>query len=103
MHCFTGSRELAETALEAGWYVSFAGIVTFRKWTDEEVVRLIPPERILAESDAPYLAPVPMRGKRNEPAFVAQTITRLAAIRGVSATEMGMTVSRNAKSLFKLA
>ena len=103
MHCFTGSRELAECALDAGWYISFAGIVTFRKWTDEDLVRLVPGDRILAESDSPYLAPVPMRGKRNEPAFVARTVARLASIRGVSANEMGRTVSRNARALFNLA
>jgi TatD DNase family protein len=103
MHCFTGSRELAATALDAGWYVSFAGIVTFRKSTDDELVRFIPDDRILVESDSPYLAPVPMRGKRNEPAFVARTVARLAWIRGVSVEEFGAAVCRNARSLFKLA
>ena len=103
MHCFTGTRELAETALEAGWFISFAGIVTFRKWADDDVVRSIPEDRILAESDSPYLAPVPMRGKRNEPAFVAQTVARLASIRGVSTEQMGAVVCRNARALFKLA
>lgn len=103
LHCFTGSHALAETALEAGWYISFSGIVTFRKWTDDDLLRLVPTDRILAESDSPYLAPIPHRGKRNEPAWVSFTVARLAAARGVSAEEMGETVAANAVSLFNLA
>lgn len=103
MHCYTGSHQLATAAIEAGWYVSFSGIVTFRKWTDDELLRLVPEDRILAESDSPYLAPVPNRGKRNEPAWVAHTVARLASARGVSAEAMAATVTRNARSLFKLA
>jgi TatD DNase family protein len=103
MHCFTGSARLAEKALEAGWHISFSGIVTFRKWTDEDLLRLVPDDRILAESDAPYLAPVPNRGKRNEPAWVRQTVERLALARGVSGDVMGATVAKNARALFRLA
>ena len=103
MHCFTGSHALAEAALLAGWYISFAGIVTFRKWSDDDLLRLVPDDRILAESDAPYLAPVPMRGKRNEPAFVGHTVKRLAEARGQSALDMGTIVARNARTLFRLA
>ena len=103
MHCFTGSAQLAEKVLDAGWYISFSGIVTFRKWTAEDLLRLVPDERILAESDSPYLAPVPNRGKRNEPAWVRQTVERLALARGVSGDEMAATVSRNARALFRLA
>jgi TatD DNase family protein len=103
LHCFTGSQALAEAALEAGWYISFSGIVTFRKWTDDNLLRLVPNDRILAESDSPYLAPIPHRGKRNEPAWVSFTVARLAAARGVSAEEMGETVAANAVSLFNLA
>jgi len=103
LHCFTGSRALAEAAIAAGWYLSFSGIVTFRKWSDDDIVRSVPEERILAESDAPYLAPVPHRGKRNEPAWVSFTVARLAAARGVSPDAMGATVSDNARRLFKLA
>ena len=69
-------------ALDVGWYVSFSGIVTFKKWNDDALLRLVPDDRLLAESDAPYLAPVPNRGKRNEPAWVAHTVARLAAARG---------------------
>ncbi len=103
LHCFTGSHALAEAAIDAGWYISFSGIVTFRKWTDDDLIRLVPEDRILAESDSPYLAPVPHRGKRNEPAWVSFTVARVAAARGVSAEEMGATVASNATTLFNLA
>jgi TatD DNase family protein len=103
LHCYTGSHQLADAAIEAGWYVSFSGIITFRKWTDEALLQLIPEDRILAESDSPYLAPVPNRGKRNEPAWVIHTVSRLAAARGISAQMMGAVVARNARKLFALA
>jgi TatD DNase family protein len=103
LHCYTGSHALAEDGLAAGWYVSFSGIVTFRRWADDALIRLVPPDRILAESDAPYLAPVPHRGKRNEPAYVSFTIARLAAARGVDAAILGEQVARNAERLFGLA
>src|SRR5512140_1619850 len=88
LHCYTGSHTLARAALDVGWYVSFSGIVTFRKWTDDDLLRLVPEERLLAESDAPYLAPVPNRGKRNEPAWVAHTVARLALARAVDASAL---------------
>jgi TatD DNase family protein len=103
LHCYTGSHALAERGLEAGWYVSFSGIVTFRKWADDALIRLVPADRLLAESDAPYLAPVPHRGKRNEPAYVSFTIARLATARGVDASILGEQVARNAERLFALA
>lgn len=103
LHCFTGSATLAEAALDAGWMISFSGIVTFRKWTDEALLRLVPEDRILAESDAPYLAPVPHRGRRNEPAWVSLTVARIAQARGVEATALGESVARNARRLFGLA
>jgi TatD DNase family protein len=103
LHCFTGSRALAEDAIDSGWLISFSGIVTFKKWTDDEIVRLVPEDRILAESDSPYLAPVPNRGKRNEPAWVSLTVARLADARGVSVEAMSATVSANAMRVFKLA
>jgi TatD DNase family protein len=82
--------------------VSFSGIITFKNWKDEDLLRLIPRDRILAESDSPYLAPVPNRGKRNEPAWVAYTVTRLAFVRGVDRAELAMTVADNARRLFKI-
>jgi TatD DNase family protein len=103
LHCYTGSHALAERALDAGWYVSFSGIVTFRKWTDDALIRLVPADRLLAESDAPYLAPVPHRGKRNEPAFVSFTVARLAAVRQTDVAALGEQVARNASCLFGLA
>jgi len=103
LHCYTGTHALAESALEAGWYVSFSGIVTFKKWTDDALLRLVPDDRLLVESDSPYLAPVPFRGKRNEPAWVAHTVARLAAARGVDPAELGRATADNAERLFGLA
>jgi TatD DNase family protein len=94
---------LAEAAIAAGWYVSFSGIITFKKWDDDRLLRLVPEDRLLAESDSPYLAPVPFRGKRNEPAWVAYTVAKLAAARGVAEDEMRRIVTRNARAFFALA
>ena len=102
LHCFTGPLSLAEAALESGWYISFSGIVTFKKWEGDDLVRLVPSDRILAESDAPYLAPAPNRSKRNEPAWVALTVARLATVRGIGEVEMGELVVDNAVRLFSL-
>ena len=103
LHCYTGSPELAEAALAVGWYVSFSGIVTFRKWTDDALLRLVPDERLLVESDAPYLAPMPNRGRRNEPAWVAHTVARVAAARDMEADLLGERCVDNARRLFALA
>lgn len=103
LHCFTGPATLAEAALEAGWHISFSGIVSFKKWGGNELIRAVPDDRILVESDSPYLAPVPHRGKRNEPAFVSLTLAKIAEARGLSATEMGAIVTANARHLFALA
>ena len=103
LHCYTGSHELAAAAIAVGWYVSFSGIVTFKNWKDDDLIRMIPDNRILAESDSPYLAPVPNRGKRNEPAWVGYTVKRLADARGVDGARFAATVSGNARALFKLA
>jgi TatD DNase family protein len=102
LHCYTGSHALAEAALAAGWYVSFSGIVTFKKWDDDALIRLVPDDRLLVESDSPYLAPVPNRGKRNEPAWVSLTVARVAAARGVDASELGAMTARNAVRFFNL-
>jgi len=100
LHCYTGSASLAERALMYGWYVSFSGIITFRNWTDAALLQLIPDDRLLVESDAPYLAPVPRRGKRNEPAWVVHTIERLAEARGVSASLLADRCRENTERLF---
>lgn len=102
MHCFTGPPALAETALAAGWYVSFSGVITFKKWADDALLCLPPAGRLLVESDAPYLAPVPYRGKRNEPSYVSQTVTKLAEARGLSAERLGAVVTENARRCFSL-
>jgi TatD DNase family protein len=103
LHCYTGSIALAEIALSGGWYVSFSGIVTFKKWTDLELLRMVPADRLLVESDSPYLAPVPHRGKRNEPAWVTFTVAKLAEVRGVGVAELGAVTAENTRRLFGLA
>jgi TatD DNase family protein len=100
LHCYTGSHALADTALAAGWYVSFSGIVTFKKWDDDALIRLVPDDRILVESDSPYLAPIPNRGKRNEPAWVSFTVARVAAARGIDATACGALTLANTVRFF---
>ena len=102
-HCFTGDEAMARAALEIGFHVSFAGIVTFpRAEAIRGAARMVPADRVLAETDAPYLAPVPHRGKRNEPAFVGRVIEKLAEIRGSTAGEVAAQVTRNFDTLFGL-
>ena len=103
LHCFTGSHDLASAAIDVGWYVSFSGIITFKKWDDDALLRLVPADRLLVESDAPYLAPVPFRGKRNEPAFVTRTVQRLAAARATTPDAVVHAITDNARRLFGLA
>ncbi|GAC1416087.1 MAG: TatD family hydrolase [Gemmatimonadaceae bacterium] len=103
LHCYTGSHSLAEFAVEQGWYISFSGIVTFKKWTDDDLIRLVPRDRLLLESDSPYLAPTPFRGKRNEPAWVAHTQTKVAAARHDDPLGLGRITAANAERLFGLA
>jgi TatD DNase family protein len=103
LHCFTGTARLAGVALEAGWYVSFSGIVTFNKWSGDDVVRTVPDDRILTETDAPYLAPVPLRGRRNEPRYLLHTIARIAAVRGSTPERIAELTAANARRLFGLA
>ena len=103
LHCFTGPRELATVALDAGWCLSFSGVITFKKWDGDALLRLPPVDRVLVESDAPYLAPVPHRGKRNEPAWVSLTLARLAAARGMPADALGAITSENAARVFAVA
>ncbi|HEY4734766.1 MAG TPA: TatD family hydrolase, partial [Gemmatimonadaceae bacterium] len=103
LHCYTGSHALAEHALDAGWYISFSGIITFKKWSDDDLLRLVPEDRLLVESDSPYLAPVPHRGKRNEPAWVAHTVVKLAAARASTPHQIGAITSANTQRLFGLA
>jgi TatD DNase family protein len=103
LHCFGGSMELAEAGLDAGWYVSLAGVATFKKWERDDVIRALPQDRILVESDSPYLAPVPRRGKRNEPAWCAYTVRRLAEVRSEDPEALGAATVANARRLFGLS
>lgn len=101
LHCFTSSRQLAETAVELGLYISFSGVVTFKNSQElREIARDTPLERILVETDAPFLAPVPHRGKRNEPAFVADTAHVLAEAKGLTDAQMSEATTANALRLF---
>lgn len=103
LHCYTGTHAIAELALAGGWFVSFSGIVTFKKWDDIALLRLVPDDRLLVESDSPYLAPVPFRGKRNEPSFVPRTIERLAAARDTTPDHIAAITTANARRFFGLA
>ena len=101
LHCFTGGRELAQQAVALGFYVSFSGILTFKKSDALRAVAAeLPAERILVETDAPYLAPGPFRGRRNEPAYVAETAKTLAAARGVAVEEIEAQTTANVFRLF---
>ena len=102
-HCFTGNAEQAQRALDLGFFISFAGVVTFPKSTDiQDAARQVPLDRMLIETDSPYLAPAPHRGQRNEPAFVVETARFLAGLRGVSVEEIGAATTSNFRGLFKL-
>ena len=101
LHCFTGGRDLAFAAIDLGHYVSFTGILTFKR-SDElrAIAAALPAERVLVETDAPYLAPLPYRGKRNEPAYVVETAKVLAQARGVSFEEIARQTTENFFRLF---
>lgn len=102
MHCFTGTRRLAEEALSLGMHISFAGIVTFPKGANvREVAAVVPADRLLCETDSPYLAPTPHRGKRNEPAWVVRVAEELAALRGVAVEEVRRQTTANFGALFR--
>jgi TatD DNase family protein len=101
MHSFTGDKTTAEACLAMGLYISFAGMVTYKNAQDlRDVAKDVPLDRLLVETDSPYLAPVPMRGKRNEPAYVEYTAKCLADGRGIPAEELAGATVRNARQLF---
>jgi TatD DNase family protein len=101
LHCFSSGRELAETGVRLGGYVSFSGILTFKNSSElRDIAAGVPQDRLLVETDAPYLAPMPYRGKRNEPAYVAQTAAVLAETVGVSAAEIAKITTDNFFRLF---
>ncbi len=104
IHCFSAGRQLAEKAVEIGFYISLSGILTFKRSEDlREIAAALPIDRLLVETDAPYLAPVPKRGKPNEPAYVAHTAACLAEVRGMSAEELAHRTSDNFFALFAKA
>jgi TatD DNase family protein len=100
LHSFSSGPGLLRQALAAGHYVSFSGMVTFRSWSRDEAIRAVAGDRLLLETDAPYLAPVPYRGKRNEPAFVRHTAERVAAVRGEDADRLIAQTGANARAVF---
>jgi TatD DNase family protein len=104
MHCFTESQEVAEQAMELGFYISLSGIVTFKNAQAlKEVAKNIPLDRMLVETDSPYLAPVPFRGKTNQPAYVKHVAEHIADLRGISLNEVAEATTRNFFRLFKQA
>ena len=101
MHCFTESLEVAQQAINMNFYISFSGIVTFKNATTiKEVAQAIPLNRMLIETDAPYLAPVPFRGKLNQPAYVAYVAQEIARLRNISVAQVAQTTSDNFRALF---
>jgi TatD DNase family protein len=103
IHCFSGSVEMARTALDMGLYLSFTGVITFPKATElRDVLKDVPIERIMVETDAPYLAPVPYRGKRSEPAQVVATAEKIAEVKGLSLEDVARITTQNAESFFKV-
>jgi TatD DNase family protein len=102
LHCFTGSPELARAAIDVGWYISISGIATFKTWERDDVVAMVPDAQLLVETDAPYLAPVPQRGKRNESAFLPHTVARLALVRQTTPDVLARLTAQNAIRFFRL-
>jgi TatD DNase family protein len=103
LHCFSGGSALLDEALAAGWFVSFAGMVTFRAFDGAALLRAVPADRLLVETDSPYLAPVPRRGRRNEPAFVVDTCRAVATIRGEDPAETARITTANALRFYDLS
>jgi TatD DNase family protein len=104
LHCFTGGPELARRGLALGGYVSFSGVVTFKNSEAlRDIAREVPLDRLLVETDAPYLAPVPKRGKTNEPAFVAHTAAKVAELKGIGVAELEAATTENFFKLFQRA
>lgn len=104
LHSFTGGRALAETAIDIGWYVSFSGILTFSSAQDlQNIAKDLPPEQVMVETDSPYLAPVPKRGKRNEPSYVVHTADKLAELWDKDPIEVRKLTGANAASFYGIS
>ena len=103
MHCFSGSVEFARECLKEGWYIAIGGVVTFKSaYKMQEVAKAVPLDRLLLETDAPYLTPVPYRGKENQPAYVKYVAEEIAKLRGITFEEVAQTTTNNAKTVFNL-
>lgn len=103
VHCFTGNQELADKYLDLGFYVSFSGIITFKKATElRDIVKNVPLEKMFVETDSPFLAPVPYRGKKNQPAYVKHVAECVAELKGISFEEVAKVTTKNAKKFFRL-
>lgn len=103
VHCFTGSWEWAQRFLELGFHIGITGIVTFKKSVQvQEVASLVPEDRLLVETDGPYLAPIPFRGKTNCPEYIPHIVKKIAELRGKESTEIGRITQSNAEALFRL-
>jgi TatD DNase family protein len=101
LHCFSSTRRLAEVGVELGFFISLSGILTFKASQElRDIAQDVPLERLLVETDAPYLAPVPHRGRRNEPAYVAETAKTLASVKGVALEEIAAITTANAKRCY---
>ncbi|MGH7562753.1 MAG: TatD family hydrolase, partial [Gemmatimonadales bacterium] len=100
LHSWSSGPGLLEAALALGHYVSFSGMITFKSWRKDDDLRAVPADRLLVETDAPYLAPVPHRGRRNEPAFVVEVARRVAEVRGLALDEVSGLTTRNARRVF---
>ena len=103
LHCFVGGDELLDAALPAGWHISVTGLVTFKRFDGADWLRRIPEDRLMIETDAPYMAPVPHRGKRNEPAWVAEVARAVAVQRGETPERVAEYTTRNAERFYRLA
>ena len=102
LHCFAGAPALFEAGVEAGWYISFSGLITFRSYQTKELVAATPADQLLIETDAPYLAPVPHRGSRNEPAYVVDVARAVAELRDEPLKTVAETTTRNALTFYQL-
>ena len=102
LHCFAGNTALFEAGIEAGWYISFSGLITFGSYGTKDLVAATPADRLLIETDSPYLAPVPHRGKRNEPAYVVDVARAAAELRGEPLEELAAATTRNALAFYGL-
>jgi TatD DNase family protein len=102
LHCFAGGADLVEAGIAAGWMVSFSGLVTFKNYDGQDLIRTVPREQLLIETDSPYLAPVPHRGKRNEPAFVHEVAAVVARVCGLDVEEVAKITTANALRFYGL-